>query len=101
MEENNDLVVLVDDEGDEHTFIVVDVIPVNELSYAILMPHTEKENSNGEVDVEDLDAYIFRVTEKDGEQVLEEVEEEDEWNLVAEAWETSINELDEEIDSDA
>ncbi len=101
MEENNELVVLVDDDGKEHTFLVVDVIPVNEFSYAILMPHTEKENSNGEVDVEDLDAYIFRVAEKDGEQVLEEVEEEDEWNLVAEAWESSINELDEDFDSDA
>ena len=101
MEENNELVVLVDDEGEEHKFLVVDVIPVNDYSYAILMPHPEKENSNGEVNVEDLDAYIFRVTEKDGEQILEEVEEEDEWNLVAEAWENSVSQLGEDFDSDA
>ncbi len=99
--ENNELVVLIDDDGEEHTFIVVDVIPVNDNSYAILMPHIKKENSNGEVDADELDAFIFRVSEKNGEQILEEVDEEDEWNLVAEVWENTLNELEDDIDSDA
>ncbi len=95
MEERDNIIVLVDEEGKEHNFVVVDVLPVQDNHYAILLPAIE-EDSNGEMVDEDEEAFIFRVVDKNGEQSLEEVEGEEEWNLVAEEWENKIRELEEE-----
>lgn len=95
MEEKDNKIVLLDEEGGEHQFEVVDVLPVNEINYAILLPDNG-DKSNGEVSEGDEEAFIFRVVEKEGEHALEEIEDEEEWNLVAEAWEKRIIELEEE-----
>ena len=65
-----------------------------------------EEEEDFSVDFED-DAYIFRVEMDDetGEETLSEVDDEDEWKLVAEAWEERLDEQedddeDEEEDED-
>lgn len=90
MEERDDMAVLIDEDGQEHRFLVVEIFPVKDLEYAILVPLGVKENDNGQAGAEEDDAYIFRIKEVDGEHYFEEVGDEEEWNLVAEEWENLI-----------
>lgn len=94
-EPREDIVTLVDEEGKEHSFMVLDIIPVKESEYAILVP-TDNELIDNEA--EEQDAVIFRIDENDGEQMLTVVEDDEEWDAVAEAWEelTDLEEDDED-----
>ena len=98
-EERTNIVTLVDDEGNEHEFAVIDIFPVDLKQYAILVPvnyETDQEDEEG-FDLTD-DAYIFRidVDEASGDETLVEVEDEAEWNQVALEWETRVQNMDEE-----
>lgn len=104
----DDVVTLTDEAGNEHDFAVIDAFMVDERRYAILLPvyGEAEEEEDFSVDFED-DAYIFRVEMDDetGEETLSEVEDEDEWKRVAEAWEERLDEQedddeDEEEDED-
>lgn len=90
----DDLVTLVDEEGQEHSFMVLDIILVNESEYAIMVPADE-----GLVDTEadEQEAVIFRIDDNDGEQMLTVVEDDAEWDAVAEAWEEMNDEEDDEV----
>lgn len=80
-EERDDIVVLTDEDGNEHEFEVVDYFEVDGKEYAILLPAEGAEE-------EEEEALIFRVEEDtDGNQVLVEIEDDDEWEKVASAWE--------------
>ncbi len=100
-EEKLDLITLVDEAGNEHEFAVVDFFPLDEKQYAILVPVRYDAE---ELDLDD-EAYIFRVDldVESGEETLVEVEDETEWNQVAQEWENRAKELgteeDEEEDS--
>ncbi|MEW5784827.1 MAG: DUF1292 domain-containing protein [Bacillota bacterium] len=97
-EERTDLVTLVDEEGNEHDFTIIDIFPVNLKQYAILVPvNYEAEQEDEEINLDD-DAYIFRIDldEENGEETLVEVEDEAEWNQVALEWENRIQSLDED-----
>jgi len=91
-EERDDVVVLVDEEGKEHRFSVVDIFSVKESDYAVLAPLGEK-GEEGDDQEEFESAYIFRIDETGGEQTLVEVESEDEWEDVAAEWENRVREL--------
>ena len=88
-EGEEDIVILTDEDGEEHEFQVVDFIQVEGKDYAVLLPK--------EVDLDDEDeAIILRMEEdKDGHTLLVEIDEDDEWDRVAEAWEDLIEEEDE------
>ncbi len=90
-EGHDDIVVLVDDEGNEHEFALVDRIQVDQYEYAILAPIL----FYGEdyIDFQE-DAYIFRIEPGKDEESLVEVENEAEWNKVAELWEERVNSSD-------
>ena len=97
-EERTDVITLIDDEGNEHDFAVVDIFPVKMKQYAILVPvRYDEETDEEELDLNE-DAYIFRidVNEESGEESLVEVEDESEWNEVAQEWENRVQESDPE-----
>lgn len=97
-EDRTDVITLVDDEGNEHDFAVIDIFPVNMKQYAILVPvRYDEETDEEEIDL-DEEAYIFRIdtNEESGEETLVEVEDEAEWNRVAQAWENRAQEFDAE-----
>jgi uncharacterized protein YrzB (UPF0473 family) len=100
-EEKTDILVLVDEEGNEHDFAMVDRFAVEMKEYAILVPviYLEEDVEGAEIDFED-DAYIFRIESEEGEETLVEVEDEDEWSSVAALWEERADELDLEEDED-
>lgn len=97
MEEMHDeLITLVDEEGQEHEFMVLDVIMVNEQKYAILIPALTESELEDEVDEEETEAVIFRINEDEENLVL--VEDEEEFAAVAEAWEELAMEYEEDIE---
>ena len=84
-QENDGVVTLVDEEGIEHDFVLLDIVVVNENEYAIMVPAEDAELENGEA--EEQEAVIFRIDEnEDGEQTLVAIDDE-EWDSVAAAWE--------------
>jgi putative Holliday junction resolvase len=88
-EHDEEIIVLTDEEGNEHEFSIVQVIKVDEKDYAILLPvHPDGE--------EEDQAIILRIDTEDGEDVLVEIEDEAEFDRVAEAWEEMLD--DEEFD---
>ena len=93
---HDDIVKLHDEEGKEHSFIVLNIIEVRENKYAIMIP-LEDELS----ETDEQEAVIFRIDEHGDEQMLTVVEEGEEWEAVAEAWEEmSCMEEEEEEDEE-
>ncbi|MFZ5639785.1 MAG: DUF1292 domain-containing protein [Bacillota bacterium] len=82
MDQEENVLTLTDDEGNEHAFTVIDIIEVNDTEYAILFPHEEA----GEDD-EEKEAIILKITaDEEGNEVLVSIEDDDEWEEVADAW---------------
>lgn len=94
-ERGADVVLLVDEEGNKHEFILVDRFLVNKSDYAILVPFTEnEEGENGEAfEHEEEEAFIFRIDLEKGEEMLVEVDDENEWKQVASVWEKRVQNL--------
>lgn len=81
MPENDDLLTLVDEDGVEHRFVMVEVVEVDDQSYAVLLPEDEDEED------EETEAYLFRIEpdDEDGESRLVAVEDDEEYDRVAAA----------------
>lgn len=112
MEEQKEIITLVDEEGAQLEFLVLDYFNVEDLDYAILLPFDESRTGNeseimvddenvamdneglseedisGEdADISDVngDAVIFRVEKgNNGETMLHVIEDDEEWEKVAE-----------------
>ena len=79
----NELITLVDEEGNEHQFMLLDIINVRESDYAIMVATDELADD----EADEQETVIFRIEENEnGQQTLIVVEEDDEWEAVA-AWE--------------
>ncbi|MGD0622478.1 MAG: DUF1292 domain-containing protein [Thermacetogeniaceae bacterium] len=81
--EDDEVIVLTDDDGEEHEFNLIDTITVNEKEYAILQPVDEEE------------AIILRFgIDDEGDEVLYDIEDDEEWERVADAWQEISEEED-------
>ncbi|KYH32381.1 MULTISPECIES: DUF1292 domain-containing protein [Neomoorella] len=90
MADQENTVVLTDDEGQEHEFVVVDILNVEDDEYAILLPVASGDTGAGE-------AIVLKIgLDDDGNEILYEIEDEDEWQRVAQAWEDALGEEEEE-----
>lgn len=79
--EQDAILTLTDEEGAEHEFQVLDVIELEGKMYAILQP----------VGAEEDEAIILRVEQDpDGNEVLMSIDDDDEWDRVAEAYDTLL-----------
>lgn len=86
MEERDDLITLVDEQGKEQDFEVIMTLEVEGSEYAILAPvgSTEEE-----------DAYVFKIVyenENDEEFTLVTIEDDAEYDNVVAAYETLMDE---------
>lgn len=87
MTEEDEVVTLVDEEGAEHDFTVIDIIEVKGAEYAIMLP----------VDEENNEAIILKFSkDEDGNELLVDIEDDEEWEKVSDAWEEMIAEEEEE-----
>ncbi len=79
--ENDEVITLVDEDNNEHDFVVVDIIEVEGTEYAILLPNDE-----------DTDEAVILKFDKDedGNEILVEIDSDEEWEKVADAWEQLV-----------
>ena len=84
-----DLITLIDDEGHEHEFEIIDEIETDDGHFMALVP-TQQDPENLSADAETY--YIFEVIEEDGEEQLQEVDDDELLNKLAEIFETRFNE---------
>lgn len=76
MEERN-IIALTDENGVENEFEVLATLEIDETEYAILLPLDEEEGD---------EALVFKIVREDGEEILEYVEDDEEIELVAQAY---------------
>lgn len=88
--EEDEVIVLEDENGQEHQFVLGEVLTVEEKDYAVLLPIDE--------DLEE--GVIFRIDGEDGDQmVLAEIDSDEEWQKVVDAYNDEM--FDDEEDEDA
>lgn len=80
---NPDIITLCDDDGKEYTFEVLDAIETDEARYLALLPIYEDPqkilDDSGEL-------VIVKVDEEDGEEFFSEIEDDDEYETIADAF---------------
>jgi uncharacterized protein YrzB (UPF0473 family) len=92
MEEAFDVVVLNDDDGNEHEFMHLATLEVDGNTYFVLLPVEETED-----DDEEAEAIILKLgKDENGEDTLMDIEDDEEWEKVAAAWEEMEEEYEEE-----
>ncbi len=82
-EYNPDLISLCDDEGNEYNFEVLDAVETDEARYLALLPiHSDPQSlldDSGEL-------VIVKVDEENGEEFFSEIEDDDEYEMIADAF---------------
>lgn len=77
MADQENTILLEDEEGQEHEFLVVDILELDGEQYVILLPVEETKD----------EALVLKIGwDEEGKEVLYEIESEEEWERVAEAW---------------
>lgn len=96
MMDDADLYTLVDEEGNEKLFELIDILEENGQVYFALIPHIEDpaELLEGEIELVVLNAK----TDTDGNEILEPIDSDEEYNRIAAAFLERLNE--EEIDEE-
>lgn len=85
-----DLLTLVDDNGEEHEFEIIDEIENDDGHFLALVPTVqEPENLSGDAEI----YYVFEIVEIDGEEQLQEVESDELLDKIADIFENRFNEI--------
>lgn len=79
---NDEIIVLIDENGKEVKFEIIANFEVNDQEYAVLSP----------VDSDDDSATIFKIVDDGDEPVLEYLTDDDEFEFVAKAYEELLEE---------
>ena len=97
-EYGNDIVTVVDDDGKEYQFEVLDRIETDdEKRYIALLPVFDSE---AELLEDSGELIILRVMEEDGESILEPIEDDDEFDEIGGIFEERLSEMFEFADGD-
>ncbi len=79
MSDNHDRLTLVDEEGQEHAFSVLDVVEIEENRYAVLLPDSDPEAG----------AVILRIeTDENDDELLVDIDDDEEFERIIEFLET-------------
>jgi len=87
--EENQLIETVDEEGNVINFELYDIVEVDEQEYALLLPSEEADSPDAEL-------VIMRLTKEGEEYIFETIDDDDEFNKVAEYVESLEDEDEEE-----
>lgn len=89
-EYNPDIVTLSNEEGEEYTFEIIDGIETDESRYLALLPvfdkPEEKVDDNGEL-------VILKVFEDEEGEYYEEIDDDDEYETIADAFVSRLQDL--------
>ena len=83
-ENDREFLTLTDEEGNEHELEIVDKIVVNGTEYLALVPAEECEEDG---------LYIYKVIVEDGEEYIEPIEDDKEFEEISETFEDRLSEL--------
>lgn len=87
---NPDIITLEDDDGVEYTFEVLDRIETDDARYVALLPVYDDPkkmlDDNGEL-------VILRVAEENGEEYFEDIEDDDEYDMIVDAFTDRLQNL--------
>lgn len=91
-EDEADVIVLTDEEtGEEHEFELIDILQVGDREYAVVAPLEEGDGDEDDEDIEDGEAIILRVeTDENGDRIFTDIEDDEEWQRVADAWDAAM-----------
>ncbi|MDO5601880.1 MAG: DUF1292 domain-containing protein [Oscillospiraceae bacterium] len=90
MEYSPDLITLEDEDGNEHTFEVIDAADYQEERYLAVVPYSEDPTALLE---EDANLILMRICEEDGEEYLDVVEDDEEFYNVGEMFAERLREV--------
>lgn len=76
----NDILTLVDDDGTSHEFELIDRVVTENNEYFALVPTETEENLSDD----DGELVILKVVEDNGEEYLEPIEDDEEFNEISE-----------------
>lgn len=77
------MLVLVDDEGEEHEFQLLAELEIEGDTYRVLMPLFEEEEEEEDTDF----VVILKVVyDEEGNELMSEIEDDHELDMVVEAW---------------
>ncbi len=99
MPELDEIVTLMYDDGEQETFVVEEILEVDGKTYVVLVPEDFDAETADDMEV---DAFIFKVEEKeDGEEVLVELDN-DEYDKITEVLcqEEDLDDVDLDFDED-
>jgi Protein of unknown function (DUF1292). len=83
-EEDFPILVLVDEDGEEHEFELLAELEIEDQSYRVLIPVGEDEEADEE---EEVEVVILKVVyDEEGNEFLGDIEDDEEWEKVADAW---------------
>lgn len=86
--EEFDTIILTDDEGHDHEFLHLDTLEVEGSTYFVMMPISGEGEEVGE-DEESDEAIILKLgKDAEGSEMLIDIEDDEEWEKVADAWES-------------
>lgn len=78
------ILVLVDEDGEEHEFELLAELEIEDQSYRVLIPVGEDEEVDEE---EEVEVVILKVVyDEEGNEFLGDIEDDEEWEKVADAW---------------
>ncbi len=72
-------ITTIDEDGKEVKLKLIDLVNVDDFEYALLLPE------DADPEDEEAETVLMRFIQKDGEYTFEEIEDDDEFDLVAQA----------------
>jgi len=91
-EEDVEVIELIDDEGNTHLFELIAELEMDGNIYKVLLPVDEEQGADDEAELEVI--ILKSVTDENGEEYLVDIEDDEEWERVADAWQELIEEED-------
>jgi len=85
----NDIVTLVDEDGNENEFEIVDSLVTDNNEYFALIPTETAEN----IDSDSGELLILKVVEEDGAEFLEPIEDDEEYASISEIFMERLEDL--------
>ena len=85
-EDEMEVLVLVDDENQEHEFELIGELDVDGQNYKVLIPLDEEESDEEEEEV----LILKSILDENGEEVFVDIDDDEEWEKVADAWDEAL-----------
>ncbi len=90
LEFSQDLITLTDEEGEEHTFELVDTLEKDGENYVALIAISEDPDDMLQ---DDGNLIIMKILEENGEEILELIEDDDEFEEISEIFMDRLSDL--------